>query len=427
MLSQVILLAALFSCSKKDIQDPPLPDETNSISAVAPSSTTTESKLLYKEDFEGSAPFSSYVSKQFPTSYSFTVATNPVFEGARSGRFELRDSDPMNNNGTRAEASFPVATNLNRWYSFSVYFPSADYKYDNSDELINQWHQHQHGTSSSISLRTKQDRYRLTIIPSYKATSEKIDLGAIAKDKWNTFVFHIKHSSGSDGLIEVWLNGQKVVNRTGSNMYSLSSADGLTNPGWKLGIYKSDWNNGKTTDTKKRVLYYDNIRLGNENATFTDMTSGAATTPPTTPTPPAPPTTPTPPTTTTPTPPTTSGSPVVSYTLVNASTEKDILTITNGATISLAKIGTSKLNIRANTASSVGSVKFELSGAQSKSFIDSKAPYALHGDDGKGNYYYGNWNPPALGTYTLKATPYSAAGGTGTAGTPYNISFTITK
>ncbi|MBX0335444.1 T9SS type A sorting domain-containing protein, partial [Pontibacter sp. HSC-14F20] len=55
------------------------------------------------------------------------------------------------------------------------------------------------------------------------------------------------------------------------------------------------------------------------------------------------------------------------------------------------------------------------------------APYALHGDDGRGNYYFGNWNPPATGTYTLTATPYAGANGTGVAGTPLTISFNVVE
>jgi hypothetical protein len=155
-------------------------------------------------------------------------------------------------------------------------------------------------------------------------------------------------------------------------------------------------------------LYYDDIKLGNENATLAEMTpTGNGSTTPTTPTSP------------------TTLSPITSFTLVSAHTEKDISTITNGATIRLSTIDVDKLNIRANTSGTFGSVKFELSGTQAKTFIDSKIPFALHNDDGYGNYYYGNWGPPALGNYTLKATPYSGASGTGTAGTPYTISFSF--
>ncbi|WP_052738920.1 InlB B-repeat-containing protein [Pontibacter korlensis] len=124
----------------------------------------------------------------------------------------------------------------------------------------------------------------------------------------------------------------------------------------------------------------------------------------------------------------TEGQQVTSFTLVDSHTELDIRTIADGEVISLADLPHTKLNVRANTSpATVGSVKFELSGTQSKTYTDNAAPYALHGDNGSGNYYYGNWNPPATGTYTLKATPYSGAKGSGTAGTPLTVTFTVTE
>ena len=114
--------------------------------------------------------------------------------------------------------------------------------------------------------------------------------------------------------------------------------------------------------------------------------------------------------------------------LVNAATEQDVISITDGQTISLSALGVTKCNIRAYTnTSAVGSVKFELSGTQSKTSTDNAAPFALMGDDGAGNFYYGNWNPPALGTYTLKATPYTLDNASGSAGTPKTITFTFVK
>ncbi|WP_169336219.1 Ig-like domain-containing protein [Pontibacter roseus] len=124
----------------------------------------------------------------------------------------------------------------------------------------------------------------------------------------------------------------------------------------------------------------------------------------------------------------TGGAQVTGFVLVSATTEQDLQPLADGATINLSALGSPKLNIRATTSpATVGSVKFELSGAMSKTYSDNAPPYALHGDNGSGNYYFGNWSPPATGTYTLKATPYSLAKGRGTAGTPMTISFTITS
>jgi hypothetical protein len=113
---------------------------------------------------------------------------------------------------------------------------------------------------------------------------------------------------------------------------------------------------------------------------------------------------------------------VVSYTLVNADTDTDIQPLTNGATLNLATLPTRNLNVRANTSpATVGSVVFALTGAQTHNQTETNAPYSLWGDT-SGNY--APWTPVA-GSYTLKATPFSASGGGGSAGTPLTISFSV--
>ncbi len=114
---------------------------------------------------------------------------------------------------------------------------------------------------------------------------------------------------------------------------------------------------------------------------------------------------------------------VASFTLINADTEQPIQTLTNGSTLNLATLPSRNLNIRANTnPSTVGSVVFNLSGAQSKTVTESLAPYALFGDDTRGDYFA--WTP-SVGSYTLKGTPYTASKGTGTAGTSLTVGFTV--
>ena len=89
-----------------------------------------------------------------------------------------------------------------------------------------------------------------------------IDLGVFEKDKWRAYVMHVKHSSSSDGLIELWRDGVKILNRSGANMYAVTGD--YHNPKLKLGIYKSDWNGSGTTQTTQRVIYFDDIKMGNE-------------------------------------------------------------------------------------------------------------------------------------------------------------------
>ncbi|WP_347158799.1 malectin domain-containing carbohydrate-binding protein [Pontibacter chitinilyticus] len=117
------------------------------------------------------------------------------------------------------------------------------------------------------------------------------------------------------------------------------------------------------------------------------------------------------------------GQQVVSMTLIDADNNQDLQTLTSGSTLNLATLPTKNLNIRANTdPATVGSVTFQLSGTQTKTVTESAKPYALFGDDTHGDYYA--W-APAVGSYTLKATPYTASKGTGTAGTTLSVSFTV--
>lgn len=224
--------------------------------------------ILYYESAEGTSLFASKLSgvspaKQTTTTYGITISKDKHYSGYQSARFELRDTDPMNNSGTRAEITFPTTTNLNRWYSYALLFDSANYKKDASDEVITQWHQGG-GKTPALCLRSKNDRLYLRIMGT-----TWIDLGLIDKNKWHSYVMHVVHSSASTGLIELWRDGTKILSRKGQNMYAVTGD--IKPPNLKLGIYKSAWNYSETTATNKRVLYFDEIKIGNEKATLTEM------------------------------------------------------------------------------------------------------------------------------------------------------------
>jgi hypothetical protein len=227
------------------------------------------SQVIYSESAEGTTLFASKLSgatvaKQTTTVYGITLSKDKHYSGYQSARFELRDTDPMNNSGTRAEIVFPTLTSLNRWYSYALLFDSANYKKDASDEVITQWHQGG-GKTPALCLRTKNDRLYLRIMGNIW-----IDLGLLDKGKWHAYVMHIKHSSGSGGLVEIWRDGIKILGRTGQNMYRVSGD--IKMPNLKIGIYKSAWNDNATTQTNKRVLFFDEIKMGNEKATLAEMT-----------------------------------------------------------------------------------------------------------------------------------------------------------
>jgi hypothetical protein len=229
------------------------------------------SHIIYQVNFEEKDPFPSFLTTQTATPYGIQIVEKPVYEGKQAARFELRDSDPENKNGTRAEISFPGADNttrLERWYAFAVFFPRDDFDFDERDEVISQWHQGGKATPS-LCIRTMANKIRLRITPLPNQKTWK-ELGPIEKNVWQYYVMHIKHSASPDGLVDVWRNGVQVVHYTGANMYDTGHGI-FHSPNWKLGIYKSAWNGSAVTKAPKRVLYLDAIKVGDAQACFSDM------------------------------------------------------------------------------------------------------------------------------------------------------------
>jgi hypothetical protein len=264
------------------------PDEAPLAGAMISESTNVSrtSNLIFEETFEGPTPLSTAHSTDFGADHAFRVVTSPVYRGTKSARFELRETDPLVNSGKRAEVSIIKGTSSrDRWYSFAVYFPADGFTIDSQQEIFSQWHQSadkhlgESPQSPATALRIKNDRFYLDTGYNadkvsdgvYPESRKKIDLGLVTKDTWHEFVLHFIHSYGKDGLIEVWHNGKKVITHKGGNMYNSASM-----PKWKIGVYKAAFKHHRS-DVNKRILYFDNIRVGNQNATFDDMTPGVDT------------------------------------------------------------------------------------------------------------------------------------------------------
>ncbi len=109
---------------------------------------------------------------------------------------------------------------------------------------------------------------------------------------------------------------------------------------------------------------------------------------------------------------------ITGFTLIDADLDTEISAITNGATINLASLPTTSLNVRVDTSpETVDNVSISLGGATVVSKTESTPPYALWGDQ-SGNYNSGSFN---LGQHTLSATPTQG----GLTGTPLAISFNV--
>ncbi len=114
------------------------------------------------------------------------------------------------------------------------------------------------------------------------------------------------------------------------------------------------------------------------------------------------------------------------FTLVDSTTNEDILEIREGDEIVIDADVTNPMTIRAEVEGAVGSVHLALTESQfavRTERTDNVAPYAVHADDGAGDYA-GAVLP--TGEYYVSATPYMAADRGGDAGPTYTMRFAIT-
>jgi hypothetical protein len=114
---------------------------------------------------------------------------------------------------------------------------------------------------------------------------------------------------------------------------------------------------------------------------------------------------------------------VTSFTLIDADTNQPMAgyaSLTNGATLDLSSLPTTRMNVRANADGTTRSVKFAYD-ANANYRVESAAPFAFASDPGGD---YAPWTP-SVGSHTIKATPYSQTGATGTAGPALTVSFNV--
>jgi Polysaccharide lyase len=244
------------------------------ISALA-TTTTTRKNLVFNFTSEASNSLTAtyctspnyWCSFQGYASYSFQRSTAYVRSGSYSIRYELRKTDgdvfrSKRAESNRATSSEPVGK-CERWYGASYYLPS-DYVTDPAAESLTQWY-------PGLSLWTVNGEWRM--VQFGDNANQSRSLGMYERNKWTDFVFHIKWTTASDGLIEVWKNGTKIVSKTGA---TIKSGTTVYCPYFKTGIYKWPWKStgGAASITTKRVAYIDDIREGNSLATYADVAPG---------------------------------------------------------------------------------------------------------------------------------------------------------
>lgn len=216
------------------------------------------------------------------------AAGEPVRAGQHAARFQLDRGDRAINNGARAELSAHPSEprGAERWYGFSTYLP-PDYRPDQAAEVIAQWHQVggdcSNGCSPPLSLITRNGQYAVS--QNWEITRgnwhfHSENIGAYETGRWTDWVVHVKWSTESDGLLEIWRDGEPVPGfapRVGRND---DYGDRVHGNYMKVGLYKWAWSQGKPSDTQQRVLFFDELRIAGASGSYEQVAPGSEPAPP---------------------------------------------------------------------------------------------------------------------------------------------------
>ncbi|MEO5668411.1 MAG: polysaccharide lyase [Bdellovibrionota bacterium] len=202
--------------------------------------------------------------------YSVQRVQAPRRHHADSLRFELRkgesylSDDGLSSFRSEIRAGGHMPMNSEKYYGFSLYLP-ANFPIENKRLVLAQWWaptKKKLGevdrspalqfrfAEGKLSIRLRYSELRVVKDPEKYHEEKLLEIKDFPLGLWSDFVVHTKWSSGSDGLIEAWWNGKRVVNYRGQTDYKDN-----VGPVFKFGLYRDD-----TPHTY--VSYMSEVRIG---------------------------------------------------------------------------------------------------------------------------------------------------------------------
>lgn len=189
---------------------------------------------------------------------SYSVAAAPIaYSGTGAAKFDLRPGDPPTSGAPRSEISGPGegATKFERWYGVAFYPVNLS----GNDLSVIQWHQNTSVSIPPMSLWVSGNNWSMVHTKEGQGVNNIYStLAPIEMNKWAIFVFHIKWSNQTDGLLEVWKDGIKVLTYNGITGY-------VNGNYLKCGIYQWDG------VSSQQILYIDEVRIANELGKYSDV------------------------------------------------------------------------------------------------------------------------------------------------------------
>jgi hypothetical protein len=182
------------------------------------------------------------------------LSTNYVRSGRQSAEITVRegDIDAAGDDDTRVERAELDSGHFrlrgrDAWYGFSLLVPKDFPIID--DRLVIASCKQSDVSRPIVAQRFRNGKHTVTV--ESQGRKESYNLPPIPLGEWINMVYHLRYSTGSDGLVEIWMNGKQVVR------YSGPAADPDAKNAFynKIGLYRDRIKVPMT-------IYYDNYGMG---------------------------------------------------------------------------------------------------------------------------------------------------------------------
>ena len=246
-------------------------------------SSQTTRNVIFEDTFDSGSfqPFADgagWNQTQFTDASQGDIVSSPVRAGAGSARFTLTYPDRRVEKNKFAAGS-PGAE---RWFGFSTYIPDNWSDHDNFTivtQIKGSPDEGEPSRSPFVSIEARNGRWSLFNRWDANAITRPGDNGnggtiqsaklydaSYTKGDWTDWVIHAKWSYEQDGKLEIWQNGEQIVNRQGPNCYN-DTDHGFH---FKIGMYKPGY---RSEHPSPLVIYHDEVRIGDETASYNDVSS----------------------------------------------------------------------------------------------------------------------------------------------------------
>jgi hypothetical protein len=213
---------------------------------------------VLKDGFEGKTVADFWLPGNYGTGLyvpgAIQLSTNYARSGLRSAEITVREGDieAAGDDDTRVERAeldsghFPLR-GQEAWYGFSMLVPKDFPIVD--DRLVVASCKQSDVSRPIVAQRFQNGKHTFTV--ESQGRKELYKLPPIPLGQWVDMIYHLRYSTGTDGLVEVWMNGKKVVT------YSGPAADPQAKNAFyhKIGLYRDRLEVPMT-------MYYDNYAMG---------------------------------------------------------------------------------------------------------------------------------------------------------------------